>query len=82
VQAWDESEIRANVVFLDPPYRMEAAYGQALDALSKSKLVRPETIVIAEHQKRFEPGEQVGSLQRYRLLKQGDAALSFYRRGQ
>lgn len=82
LQAWGESGIRANVVFLDPPYRMEAAYAQVLDTLSVSKLLQPETIVIVEHQKKFEPGEQVGSLQRYRLLKQGDAALSFYRRGQ
>jgi 16S rRNA (guanine966-N2)-methyltransferase len=81
LQAWDKSGIKANLVFLDPPYAMEAAYGQALAALSNSAFVLPETIVIGEHQKKFDPGEQVASLQRYRLLKQGDAALSFYRKG-
>jgi 16S rRNA (guanine966-N2)-methyltransferase len=35
--------------------------------------------VIAEHEKKFDPGERFGALQRYRLLQQGDAALSFYR---
>jgi hypothetical protein len=36
--------------------------------------------VIAEHEKRFDPGESFGTLLRYRKLVQGDAALSFYRR--
>jgi len=80
LQPWDKSGIRPRFVFLDPPYALAAAYGQALTALSNSALLRPETIVIVEHQKKFDPGEQVASLQRYRLLKQGDAALSFYRR--
>jgi 16S rRNA (guanine966-N2)-methyltransferase len=81
LQAWEKSGIRANFVFLDPPYVMEAAYSHALTILSNSAFLLPETIVIVEHQKKFDPGEQVASLQRYRLLKQGDAALSFYRRG-
>jgi 16S rRNA (guanine(966)-N(2))-methyltransferase RsmD len=80
VQAWGKSGIQANFVFLDPPYAMEAAYAQTLAALSNSAHLRPEAIVIVEHQKKFDPGEQIASLHRYRLLKQGDAALSFYRR--
>ena len=79
LQAWDKSGIRADFVFLDPPYALAAAYGEALTALSNSALLRPETIVIVEHQKKFDPGEQAASLRRHRLLKQGDAALSFYR---
>jgi 16S rRNA (guanine966-N2)-methyltransferase len=59
---------------------MEAAYAQVLTTLSNSAFLLPETIVIVEHQKRFDPGERIACLQRYRLLKQGDAALSFYRR--
>jgi 16S rRNA (guanine(966)-N(2))-methyltransferase RsmD len=72
----------ADFVFLDPPYRMEEAYRQALQLLAHSKLLKPQTTVIAEHQKRFDPGETFGSLRRYRKLQQGDAALSFYRAGQ
>jgi 16S rRNA (guanine966-N2)-methyltransferase len=81
LQAWNKSGMQANFVFLDPPYRMEQAYAEVLTTLSDSALLLPETIVIVEHQKKFDPGEQVGSLQRYRLLKQGDAALSFYHKG-
>jgi 16S rRNA G966 N2-methylase RsmD len=80
LQAWDRSGIKASFVFMDPPYRLEEAYAQTLTTLSNSALLLPETVVIVEHQKKFDPGEQIASLQRYRLLKQGDAALSFYRR--
>jgi 16S rRNA (guanine(966)-N(2))-methyltransferase RsmD len=73
--------IAADFVFLDPPYRMEAAYRHTLDALAQSRLLKPETTVIAEHLKRFEPGEVFASLRCCRKLQQGDAALSFYRVG-
>ena len=69
----------ADFVFLDPPYDMKGAYLQTLETLSKSQPLKPERIVIAEHQKKFDPGETFESLHRYRKLEQGDAALSFYR---
>lgn len=75
----DSGIVRPDFVFLDPPYRMEKAYSQTLEALSKSTLLKPESVVIAEHQKKFDPGEAFGTLHRYRKLVQGDAALSFYR---
>jgi 16S rRNA (guanine(966)-N(2))-methyltransferase RsmD len=75
----DSGSAGVDVVFLDPPYEMENAYREALEALSKSRLLKRESIVIAEHQKKFDPGESFGSLGRYRKLVQGDGALSFYR---
>jgi 16S rRNA (guanine(966)-N(2))-methyltransferase RsmD len=72
--------ILADVVFLDPPYAGQALYQGTLEALALWSGVNAETVVIAEHDKRFDPGESVGALQRQRLLKQGDAALSFYRK--
>jgi hypothetical protein len=39
------------------------------------------SMVIAEHEKKFDPGEEFGQLRRFRRLVQGSAALSFYRRG-
>jgi hypothetical protein len=35
-------------------------------------------MVIVEHEKHFDPGDQCGGMSRYRQLKQGDAVLSFY----
>ena len=68
----------ADFVFLDPPYRMEKTYPQTLQLLSQSLLLKPDAVVVAEHTKRFDPGDDFAPLHRYRLLKQGDAALSFY----
>ena len=82
VSALDKLEARgvvADFVFLDPPYRMEKIYRQTLHQVSQSRLLRPKAIVVAEHEKKFDPGDEFGPLQRYRKLKQGDAALSFYR---
>jgi 16S rRNA G966 N2-methylase RsmD len=69
----------ADFVFLDPPYLLEGEYAKTLVALAQSKLLGERSVVIAEHEKRFDPGEAFGELRRYRKLVQGDAALSFYR---
>lgn len=71
--------VAANFIFLDPPYRMEKLYFQALQLLSQSPLLTAHTIVVAEHDKRFDPGDGFALLRRYRKLEQGDAGLSFYR---
>jgi 16S rRNA (guanine966-N2)-methyltransferase len=70
--------VTADFVFLDPPYRMEKIYPQTLQLLSQFHLLKPDAVVVAEHTKRFDPGDDFAPLHRYRLLKQGDAALSFY----
>lgn len=75
------SGVLADFVFLDPPYRMQEEYARTLAALGGSKLLRESGVVMAEHEKKFDPGEAFGGLQRYRTLIQGDGALSFYRRG-
>jgi 16S rRNA (guanine(966)-N(2))-methyltransferase RsmD len=75
----EASGVQADFVFLDPPYRVEKAYREALEAMSRSQLLKAESIVIAEHSKKFDPGEAFGALRLYRKLVQGDAALSFYR---
>jgi 16S rRNA (guanine(966)-N(2))-methyltransferase RsmD len=70
---------RCDFCFLDPPYRLEPAYAATFDALARTEVLMPDAMVIAEHDKRFDPGEANGGLRRFRTLKQGDAALSFYR---
>jgi 16S rRNA (guanine(966)-N(2))-methyltransferase RsmD len=73
--------VTADVVFLDPPYRLEHAYEQTLTALAESSLVWAMSLVVAEHEKKFGPGAEFGSLRRVRKLVQGNGALSFYRIG-
>ena len=65
--------------FFDPPYRMEGQYEGVLRTLSELNVMKPGGVVIAEHDKRFDPGDGVGRVKRYRTLLQGDAGLSFYR---
>jgi 16S rRNA (guanine966-N2)-methyltransferase len=76
----ESANVVADFVFLDPPYSEQDEYAKTLAALGQSKLLRAGSLVIAEHRKRFDPGNAFGELQRYRALKQGEAALSFYRR--
>jgi len=77
----DSRGVVCDYCFLDPPYRMRGSYERTLSYLSQSRLLQPSSIVIAEHEKRFDPGERFGALLRYRRLDQGDASLSFYRLG-
>ena len=70
------------LVYLDPPWEDASAYTQSLNLLAASApaLLAPEAIVIAEHGRRGSAtlADTYGTLDRYRLLEQGDAALSFY----
>jgi 16S rRNA (guanine966-N2)-methyltransferase len=71
------------LVYLDPPWEDAPAYTHSLNLLAASSaaLISPDAIVIAEHARRgtVTLADTYKSLERYRLLEQGDAALSFYR---
>jgi 16S rRNA (guanine966-N2)-methyltransferase len=79
IRLLDAEAVRCDVCFLDPPYRMQKTYESTLGLLSQTQLLRPGSVVVAEHEKRFDPGARFGALERFRKLQQGDAALSFYR---
>jgi 16S rRNA (guanine966-N2)-methyltransferase len=68
--------VAADIVFLDPPYESAAEYELALTTLG----AREVGLVIAQHASRVVLKEEFGSLRKYRVLKQGDNSLSFYRR--
>jgi len=73
----------ADLIFLDPPYQAEAEYSRILELLGSERgaaLLSEGGRVIAEHSAKDQLAEKYGSLERVRLLKQGDAALSFYER--
>ena len=67
-------------IFLDPPYAAAKDYSRVLEFLGSADLLAPGGIVVAEHRRNFDLPEEPGVLRRFRVLKQGDAALSFYRR--
>jgi 16S rRNA (guanine(966)-N(2))-methyltransferase RsmD len=66
-------------IFLDPPYSNEKDYQATFRSLENSSLIAESTIVIAEHHKSFEIPAALGQFEQVRVLRQGDAALSFYR---
>jgi 16S rRNA (guanine(966)-N(2))-methyltransferase RsmD len=68
-------------VFLDPPYAAAEEYERVLRVLGSASFLAPGGVIIAEHHKKFDLPAHAGSLTRFRILKQGDAALSFYRLG-
>jgi 16S rRNA (guanine(966)-N(2))-methyltransferase RsmD len=80
LRQWDKAGVQFDVCFLDPPYRLHGAYGEILRTIARGSLLLDGGIVVAEHEKRFDPGDGEGNLRRYRLLKQGESSLSFYRR--
>jgi len=71
--------IAANFVFLDPPYRMNNLYRETLEQLASTRF-SAKALVIVEHEKNFDPGDEFGCLRRIRNLRQGDSGLSFYKR--
>ena len=73
------SKIDADIVFLDPPYTMEAEYRTCLELLGALPPERMPKLVIAQHSPRLKLEETYGALHRTRELKQGDNVLSFYK---
>lgn len=72
-----------DVVFLDPPYDAAQEYEATLNLLGAAPagLLAPGALVIAEHRRKERLEDAYGSLERTRLLEQGDASLSFYAAG-
>jgi 16S rRNA (guanine966-N2)-methyltransferase len=72
----------AGIIFLDPPYEAASEYERTLGSIGQNadSLLTPDGIVVAEHSRKIQTAEHYGALQRYRVLEQGDAALSFYSR--
>lgn len=68
--------LRADVIFLDPPYPLQREYTDAMSALGA---VPPDgLLVIVQHASREPLADQFGLLRRSRTIRQGDNSLSFY----
>jgi len=73
-------DLAYDYIFIDPPYAATLDYSRVLQKVGVSDLLADRGIVIVEHRKTFDLPESFDTLKRVRRLRQGDAALSFYRR--
>lgn len=70
-----------DVVYLDPPYEAEDEYSGTLNFFGSVRgraILSEDAFVIAEHSSKSKLAMRYGVLEHTRLLKQGDAALSFF----
>jgi 16S rRNA (guanine966-N2)-methyltransferase len=65
-------------VFVDPPYAAHVDYARTLEFLATANFLAHDALVIFEHHHKFQLPEQFDRLRRTRVLKQGDATLSFF----
>ena len=70
-QKWD-------IAFFDPPYATD--YLPVLSAFGTGTLLNEDGLLVVEHHHKNELKDAVGDIRRWRILKQGDSALSFYER--
>src|ERR1700719_814904 len=73
------ARVPIDILFLDPPYADEAQYANVLSFLGGANLLAENAVVIAEHQRSLDLPESFGKLERVRVLRKGDAALTFFR---
>jgi 16S rRNA (guanine966-N2)-methyltransferase len=67
-----------DIIFFDPPYASDYAATLRECGAHASALLREGGVMVVEHHHKNALPETSGSLRRWRLLKQGDSALSFY----
>jgi 16S rRNA (guanine966-N2)-methyltransferase len=68
-------------VFVDPPYAAHVDYARTLEFLATTNFLAPDALIIFEHHHKFQLPEQFDHLRRTRVLKQGDATLTFFLNG-
>lgn len=65
-------KLQADIVFLDPPYKLERDYSIVMHTLTGP------TLVIAQHDVRLKLADSYGDFHLTRTLRQGDNILSFF----
>ena len=68
-----------DIIYFDPPYAMD--YEEVLDYVGEhaTRMLVDGGVMIVEHHRKKDLKEEFGALKHYRLLKQGDSNLSFYK---
>jgi 16S rRNA (guanine(966)-N(2))-methyltransferase RsmD len=67
-----------DVVFFDPPY--DSNYEEALKYFARGITIKPHGVLVIEHHTDMFFPEKIGVMKRWRVIIQGDSAISFYER--
>lgn len=67
-----------DIIFFDPPYSNAYSEVIALIGRKKKAILAEDGILVAEHRFKTHLPDEKGPLRRWRILKQGETALSFY----
>jgi 16S rRNA (guanine966-N2)-methyltransferase len=65
-----------DIIYFDPPYKDD--YLKTLELIGSRGVLADAGLLIVEHHHKNPLPETVGNLERTRVVKQGDSALSFY----
>lgn len=67
-----------DVVYFDPPY--DSSYDEALKYFARGATIKQNGVLVIEHHSDMFFPEKIGVLKRWRVIIQGDSAISFYER--
>ena len=67
-----------DIIFFDPPYSSKI-YAEVMDQLSSGAMISQDGILVVEHRAKSHLDSQYSNLHKFRELKQGESALTFYR---
>ncbi len=67
-----------DIIFLDPPYA-KGLIDDTLACISGIDVIKPDTLIVAEHDVEDVVSEYIGTLKNFRQQKYGDTIISFYR---
>ncbi|MBL7157336.1 MAG: 16S rRNA (guanine(966)-N(2))-methyltransferase RsmD [Candidatus Omnitrophica bacterium] len=79
IEAFKESGVKFDIIFLDPPYYRDLAKNSLLK-IDACDILAQHSFVIAEHFVRDVIPDTIGKLQLFKRKRYGDTVLSFYRK--
>ena len=78
IRTMKKKEVRARLLFLDPPYHMKQAYN-LMDKAAESGIMTEDSIVVCEHDAEVELEDQTKFYKRFKKEVYGNTVISIYR---
>jgi len=78
LKAIQKNNVQARLMFLDPPYHLEKAYG-LMDKAAELGIMTEDSIVVCEHAKEVELSDRTVFFERFKNELYGATVISIYR---